>query len=123
MIGLFPVKETASGDVKMNLFDLKFLAYNLIFNIANVILFYSLMQFYNFQTIGPFEISKVVFYFLIIGVNTTFPISLGFMATNVGSLAIDLQYKVDIQLHFNFSNTIQVIIEDQKYSLKKIRSE
>ena len=109
LIGIFPVKETACGDVKTNFLDLKFLAYNLIYNIANVILFYSLMQFYSFQTIGPFEISRVAFYFFIIGGNSIFPIVISLMSKKVGTLAIDLQYKVDIQFHFNFSNTIQII--------------
>jgi hypothetical protein len=94
ILGLLPLKETGSGKLERNLFDLKFLGWTLINNLLNVIVFYSIWKYYDFQSIGPSEIAKVYFYLMVLGASYLLMNIVALVAKDIGMMAVDLKYKV-----------------------------
>ena len=74
--------------------NVKFLIWALVLSTLSGFNFKPLLDFYDFQTFGPLEITKVIFYMVVNGVPSILMGLLGLVAKLIGIDAVEVNYQV-----------------------------
>ena len=82
--------------------------------------FKALIDFYDFQTFGPLEITKVIFYMVVQAVAPVFMGLVALVAKLIGVDSVEVNYQVKYylcSLHYNFIhfNAIMIIYYFSQY--------